>query len=232
MVGFAGDGEQQQDASNANTEVILDSLSAVSDDELEQLVAEVRPSLDYGFFQAWTARIEDLQQKGDTAEAQRLTERRSRILELIERMDQEAQAMFEAGTNLLREALNAENPDEVLRAHSEEINEAFMLVLSANIESAQRAGQQDLAERMQEISRLAMEIVQEKLPPDERFINQLMLTEAPEEIGSLLRSNTALITVDFVKKLNEMADEQGNQGNKASAEKLRRLAREAGAMLY
>jgi hypothetical protein len=79
---------------------------------------------------------------------------------------------------------------------------------------------------------MAVEVVQESLPPDERLINDLMMTETPQESTALLRSNAALVNTDFVKKLNGLADEQQEQGAQQRAEQLRRLAREAGAMLF
>jgi hypothetical protein len=53
-----------------------------------------------------------------------------------------------------------------------------------------------------------------------------------EESSALLRSNAAQVTPDFVKRLNEMADQQDKEGIKAAAERLRRLAREASSLLY
>jgi hypothetical protein len=122
--------------------------------------------------------------------------------------------------------------EAALRAHSDEIDDAFMLVLTANISQAQRAGQHEMEARLNEVNRLAIEIIQEKLSPEERFINQLMMAETAEERRGLLRSNAQQVTPDFVKKLNELASEQEQRGVKANADQLRILAREAGAMLY
>jgi hypothetical protein len=232
MTGYTGDGQQQAGESDDNLEMLLDSLAAVSDEELEALVVEARPSIDYGFFQAWTGRIEALQQEGKTEEAERLTSRRARILEIIERMDKDAQAMFEASANVLRAVLHADDPRAALQEQGEQVNEAFLMVLSANIESAQRAGQSELAARMEEIAQLAFDVIQERLPADERLINLMMMAETPQESTSLLRANASQVTPEFVKKLNELADEHEQKGVKPHAEKLRRLAREAGAMLF
>jgi hypothetical protein len=231
MTGFSGE-QQTTGESSADMQQLIERLAGASDDALEEIIGEVRPELDYSFFQAWTERIEALQAEGQTEEAQRLTSRRQQILELIERMDQEAQAMFEAGSSTLRDILAAPDAQAAMRERREEINEAFMLVLSANIAQAQRTGREDMVARMEQISQMAIELIQESLPPEERLINQLMMADTQEERGNLLRGNIAMVSVDFVKKLNELADQQAKQGMQEQSDKLRTLAREAGAMVF
>lgn len=227
LTGFSGEPAETEDVTAA-----IERLETAADEELEEAIAELRHVIDYGFFQAWTNRIEALEREGQREAAQRLTARRARILETVERMDKEAQAMFEAGANVLREVLAAPDPEAQLRALSDKIDEAFILVLSANVAAAERAGQADVVARLKEIERLATEIIQERLTPEERFINELMTTETPQQSTQLLRKNAARVTPDFVKKLNELASEHEKRGNKQISERLRQLAREAGAMLF
>jgi hypothetical protein len=40
------------------------------------------------------------------------------------------------------------------------------------------------------------------------------------------------VTPTFVKRLNELADELGSKGQQEQGDQVRRLAREAGAMLF
>jgi hypothetical protein len=126
----------------------------------------------------------------------------------------------------------ASDTEAALRSAVDKLDEAFMFVLATNIAAAQRAGQSETVARLQEIERLATEIVQESLSPEDRFINELMLAETPQESTKLLRQRAAQVTPDFVKRLNELAEEQEQRGAKEVAETLRRLAREAGAMLF
>jgi hypothetical protein len=221
-----------EQVSESDIQQAVSQIAAASDEELDEMIAELRPAIDYSFFQAWTERIDQLQQQGNTAEAERLTARRTYIRELIEQMDKEAQELFEASANLLREVLADDEPEAVLRANAERLDDAFMLVLSANVASAQRAGQDDLAHRLEEVSQMALEIVQENMPPEDRLINRLLMAQSAEESSAMLRSNMAQVTPEFVKRLNEMADQQDKEGVKAAAERLRKLAREASTLLY
>lgn len=210
----------------------IERLATVPDEELEQTIAELRHAIDYSFFQAWTDRIEALEQAGEQDEANRLTVRRQQILEMVERMDKEAQALLEAGANVLRQVLTAPDPAAVLRASVDKLDEAFMFVLATNMAAAQRAGQSEAVARLQEIERLATEIIQESLSPEDRFINELMMAETPQQSTKLLRQRAAQVTPAFVKRLNELADEQEQRGTKEVADRLRQLARESGAMLF
>lgn len=233
LVGFTGAGDElSSEAPDIATAEAVERLIAAGDDELEMLIAELRPAIDYGFFEEWTARIDQAEQAGDRATAERLTARRSVILETVERMDREAQQLFDAGANLLRAALNAADPESVLRERRDQINEAFMLVLQSNLAAAERSGQEHLAERLRTIEHLATAIVEESLSPEDRFISQLLQAETPQNATKLLRQNPAMITPAFVKRLNELADQMDQNGRKPAGDRLRQLAREAGVMLF
>lgn len=224
--------EEDADPDELPIEAVIDRLSAAAPDELEQEIADVRPAIDYSFFESWTTRIEQAQQAGDHALVTHLTARRALILETVERMDQQAQELFEAGANILREVMNADDPAPLLRAQRENIDEAFLLVLETNIAAAQRAGNEEATERLIHIQKLAIEIVQEGLSPEDRFINELLQAETPQAATKLLRQNPAIVTTAFVKHLNELADQFANDGRKPLSERLRQLGREAGAMLF
>lgn len=164
--------------------------------------------------------------------ADRLTGRRARILALVEELDREAQALFEAGNALLAEVLEAPDPLAALHARADQVDDGFLIALSANAAAAQRSGREDPARRLEQLAAAAVEIIQSRLSPEERFINELLLAETPKEATALLRKNVAKITPELVKKLNELATQEERRTNTAGAERLRQLAREAGAMLF
>lgn len=210
----------------------VEQLIIASDDQLEAVVTRLRPVLDYSFFQAWTERIEAAEAAGQREEAARLTERRTRILTLIEEHDRRAQELLAAGNALLAEVLATPDPVAALRERADRVGEGFMIALSANSEAAQHAGREDLVRLLEQLANTAVEIIQSRLSPEERFINELLLAETPREATALLRKNVARITPDLVKKLNELADQEEQRANLVTAERLRQLAREAGAMLF
>lgn len=147
-------------------------------------------------------------------------------------MDREAQQLFERAATTLREVLQAQDLRAALQQRRDDLNEAFLLVVAANREAAQRANQPDMVARLDEIERLAVEVVQEALSPTDRLISQLLNAESPQEATRLLRQQAALVTTDFVKRLNELADESEKNGRKEIAERLRQLSREATSLLF
>jgi hypothetical protein len=227
-----GEAEAEGEDLDLDLDEVIDRLADAPDDQLEQIIGEVRPAIDYSFFEAWTRRIDAAEHAGDTTAAERLTARRTLILATVERMDKQAQELFEAGAGVLKEIFDAPDLAEALRARRDELDEAFMLVLQANMAAAERAGNAEAIGRLQEIERLALETVQESLSPEDRFINELLQAEKPQDATRLLRQNPAMITAAFVKRLNELADEMEQNGRKPLSERLRQLGREAGAMLF
>ncbi|HMO59719.1 MAG TPA: CpXC domain-containing protein [Roseiflexaceae bacterium] len=227
---YNGDAAEDSDDDAALDEA-LTRLITSDDAELDQAIADLRPMIDYSFFAALTARIDAAEQAGDIPAAEQLTSRRARIVATVERMDREAQEMFEAGAKLLSEALEATDPREALSARHDQINDALLMVIDANINSANRAGRQDIVARLEAIRTMAIEIVEESLTPEERFINELLQAETPQAATRLLRQNPPQITAAFVKRLNEMADDLA-ASNQPLSERVRQLGREAGAMLF
>lgn len=225
----AGLGEEEDEPTLSEA---LDRLISVPAEEIETAIGELRPVIDYTFFEELTKRIDAAEQAGDRAEAERLTQRRALILETVERMDRQAQELFETGAKVLKEVMEAPDAREALRAHASELDEAFMLVLETNMAAAERAGRTDIVQQLTDIRRIATEVIEESLTPEERLINQLLQAATPQEATHTLRQNTHLINAAFVKRLNELADEMEKSGRGPLGERLRQLAREAGVMLF
>ena len=229
MTGFEGDvaGSDEGDTSEA-----VDKLLGADESALPSLIAEYRHAIDYAFYEAVSERIDAAHNAGNGAEAERLEARRDLIRTTVERMDRETQAQFESAAQTLQAALDADDPRAVLTAHREELGEAFLFMVSANAQQAERRGDKALEDRLAEIQRMAVEVVQESLTPEERLIGQLLGAEKPQDATKLLRQNAALINADFVKRLNEMSGEMEQAGRKELGDRLKQLGREAASMLF
>ena len=217
---------------DAELEQAIDRLMAASDAELEPAVADLRGMIDYGFYQRWNARIEAAEAAGQHEEAALLDARRARLLTIVEELDRQAQAMFESGSKLLNELFATPDPLAALREHADRVDEAFMMVLSANAAAAQRANRTDLVEQFEQLAEVALGIIQERMSPEDRFINELLSAETPQQATRMLRTSVAKITPDLVKRLNELATQEEQHANKPTADRLRQLARECAAMLF
>ena len=217
---------------DAELDQAIDRLIAASDAELEPVVADLRAMIDYGFYQRWNARIEAAEAAGQPEQAALLEARRARLLTVVEELDRQAQAMFESGSKLLDELFATPDPLAALREHADRVDEAFMMVLSANAAAAQRADRTDLVELFGQLAEAALGVIQERMTPEDRFINELLAAETPQQATRMLRTSVAKITPDLVKRLNELATQEEQHANKPTADRLRQLARECAAMLF
>jgi hypothetical protein len=144
-------------------EELLEKLQAVKNsEEFEGLVATGYQLLDYGFFQKLTAQIDEATKANNTKEANALKELRTKILDSKERQEKKTQAALQKSAELLKEILQSGQPDKMLAQRLDEINETFFMVLSANIEEAQRQKQDQVVQAMAALGNLAMKLLQER----------------------------------------------------------------------
>jgi hypothetical protein len=147
-------------------------------------------------------------------------------------MDRDAQELFEGAAQTLREVIEAPDMRQALVERRDQLSEAFMLVIAANKDAAMRGNHPEVVGRLEEIERMSVEVVQESLSPEERFIGQLLSAEEPKDATKLLRQNAAKITPDLVKRINELADEMAKNGRTEMSDRLRQLGRESASMLF
>jgi hypothetical protein len=207
---------------------IVAALRDAADDKLEETISNYRQVIDDDVFGAWDEQIAALPAADQAAATARLEPVRA----TIERMDAEAQAMFEAATALLRDVMAAEDPRVVLRERHKDVTEAFMVVLDANINAAARSGQSDIAQHLATVRQMTVEVMQEMMTPQERLINQLLSVESAAEATKLLRKNIAQVNPDFVKQVNELAEQMEKGGRKEVVDRLRQVARESASLLF
>ncbi len=194
-----------------NRDKLLELLTEAPDRETrEMLVAFGRPMLDYLFFQNLTSEIDAAE---DEEERERLTELRQEILDIRDRLDQEAQALYESRAALLRDLLTSDDPKDLARRRIDEIDEAFLNVLGANLQQAHDQEDQEALEALREIWDVVMSLMEEAMPPELRLINHLMAAEDEQEIERLLEESSNLVTqrmAQFVKETEASAREEGD----------------------
>ena len=207
---------------------VIEAFLAAEEADLEHVIAEYRPLLDDDFWSGWGDYAAQLEgSAADQAHA-----RRELVQSIVQRMDQEAQALFEAATKLLRTVLEADNPRTVLEEQREQLNEAFMLVIEANVAAAVRAGQQAIAEKLIDIRHQTVDVIEASMTPEERLISQLLNAETAGEATKLLRKNMRVVNQEFVQQVNEMIEHMEKSGQKQTVERLQQVAREAASLLF
>lgn len=155
---------------------------AGDDQRLQALVGLARPALDYGFFQELTQRIG----QAPAAERDQLEELRERLVELTAIIDQQSQMVLQNAVKLLQAIANSPNPDELIRANLDMIDDTFMAVLSANIEEAEKRGDVNSGVRLKQIYQRAVQALQANMQPELLFVNELLSTETDEEARKMI----------------------------------------------
>ena len=161
-------------------------------------IAINRPRLDYGFFQALTARIEAAQSANDNETAQKLTELRQKILDELDSQDKRIREAQDSASLLIMELSEAQDLEAAVRQHSEEINEIFISLLVRYQEAAKARNDSARAQKLGKILDTAINVIEEKLPPEVRLINKLLRAEHPEGTNAVLEEHRGLLNEAFL----------------------------------
>ncbi|MGB9593336.1 MAG: CpXC domain-containing protein [Anaerolineae bacterium] len=204
---------------------------AQDDEEFRTLVSYGRPLMDYTFFQEITAQMEAAKAQGDEAKAKRLSEMRARIVQVAEEMDAASKQVINQATALLSGALQADDPEAYLREHLNEMSEAFFVVLSANLNAAERDGHPEWVAKMEQIGDIAIRLIQEAAPPEVQLLNRLLAAPYPDGTLQILRENAAMVTTELVDAMRLIAEDLTRQGNLPAADKTKKVLAQAEALL-
>ncbi len=212
-------------------EFIEKLLSYEDDDEFKTVIAVARPVLDYQFFQTLTGQIETAESQGEQEKAQELTDLRTRILDLVDELDRETREALERATGLLLKIAESEDMEAAAEENVEQIDAAFLTALEANIIAANQAGQQETVETLNKLKEHVVSLLEARLPPEMRLLDQLLTTTDLDDRRALLLEQQDLINGDFLKLLGLIVEDLRVQGQEAAANRLAEMVPEAEALL-
>jgi hypothetical protein len=143
---------------------LLEQLRAAPDEQARAALVETgQVLLDPTFFQQLDARIAQAALHGDSAQARSLHELRDSIVALKAAQDARTQQAMRRAASLFSAVVQSEAPDKVLKRRLGEVDDAFFVVLGANIERARRQGQSEPVRALELIGKLARTMLQEKV---------------------------------------------------------------------
>jgi hypothetical protein len=206
-------------------------IECEDEDQLRAYVALGRPLMDYTFFLALTEKINAAQAEGNSEEAQRLTDLRAKILEFQAKYDAQVAVALQWAANLLKEILQSQDREAVVREHLGEIDDPFFAVLSANIAQAEEKGQKKIADDLRQVGDLVVELLQESAPPEIRLINQLMRAEYPAGTKKVLEENAPRVTAELIKVMDFMVENLKQGGHNEASQRLSDIRAQAAAMV-
>jgi len=171
--------------------------SAPSLDRVTALAALAWQVMDYPFFQRFTESVE----RASGAERERLTAIRDRALEEVQRVQQAVQSEMNFTAGTLQSILQAPDLDAAVEEYLPECNDLFFAVLEANLESARRNKQEKAAQRLEELKAKILSALEKSLPPELRFVRELLGQESDELAERMLADRAAEVTDPFVAAL-------------------------------
>jgi hypothetical protein len=186
------------------------------------------PVLDYQFLLLLSERI-DKTAAGE--ERQKLEELRALVTELQEQQRQNGQATAAQVQEVLQAVLEAPDATDALRQYSDAIDETFLSLLAGNIERAEKNNATAAARRLREIYDAALDILQERMPPEMRLINQLVNAQDKSAVRNLLEENRSLLSPDFVEALRQLEDDFRSRNAVDVADKLKSVRAQAQLMM-
>jgi hypothetical protein len=186
------------------------------------------PILDYQFLLAVSARLD---QATDPEERRKLEELRALVMDLQDQQRQNVQAAAAQVQEVLQAVLEAPDAAEALRQYADAIDETFLGLLAGNIERAEKNNATAAARRLREIYDAALDILQERMPPEMRLINQLVNAQDKGAVRKLLEENRSLIDPDFVEALRQLEDDFRNRNAMDVADKLKSVRAQAQLMM-
>jgi len=214
---------------NATREDFMNLVLSYAGDEerIQAVVGLIRPALDYTFFQDLSRRVEAA--SGD--ERERLAGLRERLHELTTMLDKQTQAVIQRATDTLRSIINSEDIEAAIRPRLDQIDDTFLAVLQANIQTAEQHQDTRTAERLRMVLQKTLEILRENAPPQIRFINELMSAESDDDAQALIESEAPRFGPELLELMEAIAQDLDEGDQPAEAGRLRAMRDRASAFV-
>ena len=209
--------KEAQKAGSLTPAIYLKHLIKNSDDEviLDTVIAMGQQALSYEFFTLLTEEIEKKKQLGGDTAAQPLMALREKLLAVYDDLQQQSQQIMVKAGETLNAILTSDDYVAEIRNRLDEIDDAFMYVLSANIGEFEKGGQQEQADALKQIYQTILAVMEEQAPAEVRFVNQLVRTRDPEVRRQLLDENPAMVQPELVQVLTAVRGEAEGAGQQA-----------------
>ena len=195
-------------------ELLLKHVLANQEDEdvVNSLVLAGQAALSYEFFQLLTDEIEEQERAGNQDAARRLSEIRSNLLQLYDAMQQQSQQMLETADNTLQTILSAPDREAAIQENLDQIDDAFMYVLSARTAEAEEKGRTAEVQALNEVYDLILKQAEGELPPEIQLLNQLVRAETKAEQEQLLEENEELLSPQLLMIVDRVLEQAQDAG--------------------
>lgn len=177
-------------------------------------------ALTYEFFTGLTAEIEKQKLAGKEDKVISLTQIRTELLEFQEELRNQSERILREAQDTLALFLQSGDVSQVVRANQDRIDDAFMYVLTNEIDRAEQAKQIDRLEKLNQISEEITKSIQGDAPPEIQFLTLLVQAENEDDIERLIIENQELISPELLQVIDMLQDQAQTTGQEQLIERL------------
>jgi hypothetical protein len=218
---------------HSRDEMLQKLLTTMDEQDGREIISAVTltlaPVFDYQFMLDLAERIDA---STDEGQRKKLEDLRTMLLAAQERMQQTAQMAAQEASQFLQELLQQDDIEAALRANADSLDETFLAVLSGSIQQAEKNKSGAAARRLRKVYDLAVQILQDGLPPEMQLLNVLLsASENRADLKRLLEQNRELLTPEFISGLRNVEKEMRGEGREALADRVKAIRSQASLML-
>jgi hypothetical protein len=212
-------------------EKLVAAVRASDETRIETMVAVARPVVDYAFYQQLSERIDAAEAAGQADEARKLKGLRQKVLELTAEIDAEMQQLAQESSDLLERILHSDNIEQALRANLPNLDQFFMELLSENMRAAERAGDRQRMEGLQQVAGTLMRLIEQSQPVEIRFINELLSADYPSGTQALLDERRAMVNEELLGLMELVEQDLAEENRTQLAGRLAQIRQQATQLL-
>jgi len=208
-------------------EKLMEAALAGETIKVETMVALARPVIDYLFYQQLSERIGALSQQGKAQDAETLRALRQAILEQTAEIDAEVQRATEEAAQFMRLLVSSDDPDAILRANADRVDNLFLNLLMTGLEAAEREGQGATVDRLKRVRDAVMRLIQESQPPEIQFVNTLLSADYPDGTRAILEENREHLDERLLEIMAAVRKNLLQRGQEDTADRLSQIEGQA-----
>ena len=179
---------------------------------LDAIIQVGAGAMTYDFFTGLTAEIDKQRLAGNEKAARRLTELRADLLKIQEEMQKQSEMMVQNARQTLEAILAVEDMEAAVQANMEQIDEAFMYVLTTEISRAAQEGQDERLRALEQVHELIVKQIEGYAPPEIQLLNDLVQAETEGQRQGILDENEDLLSEDLLKIVDLLQDQAQTSG--------------------
>ena len=132
-------------------------------------------------------------------------------MQLYQNLQQQSRAILDRAEATLQAILNAPDKQAEIESRIEEIDDAFMYILGGRIQQAEQRGQTIEATALQHVQDTIVQMAEDQVPPELRFINELIEAGSDDAMRQVLKNNPQMVHPEMLQMLEMMKQSAATQ---------------------